>query len=358
MQQGAFPMSSPKTGVLFLNLGGPDCLESVKPFLFNLFADPDIIKLPLSEVFQKPLAAYISNTREHEAQENYKLMGGKSPILEFTQAQADLLKAELAQRGHAVENVYIAMRYWHPFTEAALQQMLKDGIERLIVLPLYPHFSYTSTGSSLNELKRVMEAKNIRFQSLSVVPPYYDHPRFLQAVAELMEQGLNENPWTCPKDEVQIVFSAHSLPVKHVKRTKDPYPDQIYECAKMLCSQYFPNNPWELAYQSKVGKMPWLGPSVDGILHYFAGKQRDNLLLVAISFVSDHVETLVELDAQYIPLANELGIEHCYRAPSLNTHPTFIQAMADLVITELEKTEPPTATFPTFPELLKTQAAS
>lgn len=351
-------MSSPKTGVLLLNLGGPDCLENVKPFLFNLFADPDIIRLPFSEVFQKPLAQYISSTREHEAQQNYRLMGGSSPILKFTQAQGDLLKAELAERGHAIENIYIAMRYWHPFTAEALKQMVKDGIERLIVLPLYPHFSYTSTGSSLNELKRVMTEKNIQFQSLSVVPPYYDHPRYLQAMSELIVQGLAENSWTCPVDEVQIVFSAHSLPVKHVKRTKDPYPDQIYDCAKQLCETYFPKNRWELAYQSKVGKMPWLGPSVEGILHYFSGKKQDNLLLVAISFVSDHVETLVEIDQQYIPLAKELGVQHCYRAPSLNTHPTFIQAMADLVVTELEKTEPATATFPSFPELLNAQTSS
>ena len=351
-------MSSPKTGIVFLNLGGPDCLENVKPFLFNLFADPDIIKLPLSAVFQKPLAKYISDTREHEAQENYKLMGGASPIMKFTQAQADLLKTELAQRGYPIEEIYIAMRYWHPFTEEALDRMVRDGIERLIVLPLYPHFSYTSTGSSLNELKRVMAAKNVQFQNLSVVPPYYDHPRYLQAMSELIAQGLAENNWTCPVEDVQIVFSAHSLPVKHVKRTKDPYPEQIYECAKMLCETYFPQNRWELAYQSKVGKMPWLGPSVDGILHYFAGKNQDNLLLVAISFVSDHVETLVEIDQQYIPLAHELGIQQCYRAPSLNTHPTFIQAMADLVITELEKTEPATNAFPSFPELLNAQASS
>jgi len=349
-------MSSPKTGILFLNLGGPDSLENVKPFLFNLFADPDIIRLPFSAIFQKPLARYISSNREHEAQQNYKMMGGSSPILKFTESQGELLKAELAQRGHSIENVYIAMRYWHPFTEEALDRMVQDGIERLIVVPLYPHFSYTSTGSSLNELKRVMELKNIRFKSISVVPPYFTHPRYVQAMAAQIELGLAQNPWTCAKEDVQIVFSAHGLPLKHVKRTKDPYPEQIYECAKTLCKQYFPDNSWEIAYQSRVGKMPWLGPSVDGILHYFSGKHIDNLLLVAISFVSDHVETLVEIDQQYIPLAHELGIQHCYRAPALNTHPIFIQALGDLVVTELEKTEAQTATFPTFPELLKVQA--
>jgi ferrochelatase len=269
-----------------------------------------------------------------------------------------LLKAELAQRGHAIAGVYIAMRYWHPFTDETLDEMAKDGIERVIVMPLYPHFSYTSTGSSLNELQRVMALKNMHFKSMSVVPPYADYPVYLQAMGEMIAQGLAENNWTCPQEEVQIVFSAHSLPVEHVKRTKDPYPEQIYECAKAIAETYFPNNPWELAFQSQVGRKAWLGPSVDGILHYFSGKRQDNLLLVAISFVSDHVETLVEIDKQYIPLANELGIEHCFRAPALNTHPTFIRALADLTITALEKSQPTTALFPSFPELLNAPATS
>lgn len=349
-------MDTPKTGILFLNLGGPDRLENVKPFLFNLFADPDIIKLPLSFIFQKPLAWYISTKREHEAQENYKLMGGGSPILPFTQAQGEALKAALAQQGQPELPVYIAMRYWHPFTEEAVDQIVKDGIQRLIVVPLYPHFSYTTTGSSLNELKRVMETKGVTLD-LSVVPPYHDHPLYLQAMRECIQEGLDSNPWTCAKDEVQIVFSAHSLPIRHVKRTKDPYPEQIFSCAETIAKTFFPNNPWELAYQSQVGKMPWLGPSTDGILHYFSGKDRDNLLLVALSFVSDHVETLVEIDRQYIPLANELKIEHCYRAPSLNTNPSFIQALAELTLTELRKTNETPLGFPTFPELLKAQAS-
>lgn len=348
-------MSSPKTGILFLNLGGPDSLDNVKPFLFNLFADPDIIKLPFSEIFQKPLAWLISTSREEEAQENYKLMGGSSPILKFTEAQGEALRQALLQQGQPDMDVYIAMRYWHPFTEEAVNRIVKDGIQRLIVMPLYPHFSYTTTGSSLNELKRVLEARNVQLE-LRVVPPYYDHPLYLQAMRECVEEGLNTNEWTCPKEEVQIVFSAHSLPIKHVKRTKDPYPEQIYTCAETIAG-FFPNNPWELAYQSQVGNMQWLGPSTDGILHYFAGQNRDNILVVALSFVSDHVETLVEIDCQYLPLAHALGMKHAYRAPSLNTNATFIQALAELTITELEKQQETPRQFPTFPELLKAQAS-
>jgi ferrochelatase len=344
-----------KTGILFLNLGGPDSLESVKPFLFNLFADPDIIKLPLSFIFQKPLAWLISTKREELAQENYALMGGRSPILPFTQAQGEALKQSLIQRGQPDMPVYIAMRYWHPFTDEAVDQILKDGIQRLIVVPLYPHFSYTTTGSSLNELKRVMDLKQVQLD-ISVVPPYYDHPTYLQAMKECVEEGLNTHPWTCSRDEVQILFSAHSLPIRHVKRTKDPYPEQIYSCAETIATRFFPNNPWELAYQSQVGKMPWLGPATEGVLPYFAANNRDNILMVALSFVSDHVETLVEIDQEYIPLAHELGIQHCYRAPSLNTNPSFIQALTELVLAQLENTENPFP-FSSFPELLKAQAS-
>lgn len=347
-------MSSPKTGILFLNLGGPDCLESVKPFLFNLFADPDIIKLPLSFIFQKPLAWLISTKREEEAQENYELMGGGSPILPFTEAQAEALKQELIKRGQPEMTVYIAMRYWHPFTEEAVDQIVKDGVQRLIVVPLYPHFSYTTTGSSLNELKRVLDLKGVKLD-ISVVPPYHDHPLYLEAMRQCVAEGLDSNEWTCPKEEVQILFSAHSLPVRHVKRTKDPYPEQIYACAEAIAS-FFPNNPWELAYQSQVGKMQWLGPATEGVLPYFAANNRDNILMVALSFVSDHVETLVEIDKQYIPLAHELGIQHCYRAPSLNTNASFIQALAELTIAELEKENKNPLPFATFPEFMKAQA--
>ncbi|WP_373533014.1 ferrochelatase [Vampirovibrio sp.] len=349
-------MPSSKTGILFLNLGGPDNLESVKPFLFNLFADPDIIKLPLSFIFQKPLAWLISTKREELAQENYALMGGGSPILPFTIAQGEALKQALMQRGQPEMPIYIAMRYWHPFTEEAVDQIVKDGIQRLIVVPLYPHFSYTTTGSSLNELKRVLDAKGVQLD-ISVVPPYHDHPTYLQAMQECIEEGLNAHPWTCPKNEVQLLFSAHSLPIRHVKRTKDPYPEQIYSCAETIATRFFPHNPWELAYQSQVGKMPWLGPATEGVLPYFAANNRDNILMVALSFVSDHVETLVEIDQEYIPLARELGIQHCYRAPSLNTNASFIQALAELTLVQLEAQENPFP-FSSFPELLKAQASA
>ncbi len=345
-------MPSAKTGILLLNMGGPDTPDNVRHFLFNLFSDPDIIRLPFSEIFQKPLAWYITATRAHEARKNYELMGGASPILQWSQAQADAVKAELETRGYGPINVYVAMRYWHPLTADVVDQIIRDGIEQLVVIPLYPHFSYTTTGSSINELKRCLAARQSNIPLL-IVSQYANHPIYQKAVAETIEAGLNNSTWSCKQEDVHILFSAHSLPKKHIKRTQDPYPDQIFASAKNIMQTYFPNNPWDLAYQSQVGDMPWLGPYTDSVLHYFSVEQKENILLVAVSFVSDHIETLVEIDQQYIPLAHQLGITHCHRAPALNTSPTFIQALTALAMTELDSIP----TGGVFPDLFKEQPA-
>jgi ferrochelatase len=346
-----------KTGILLLNMGGPETLDDVQPFLYNLFSDPDIIKLPFSAIFQKPLAWRISTSRLEEAKRNYALMGGGSPILKFSRAQADALQAELKNRGYGKLPVYIAMRYWHPLTDETVSQIQKDGIERLVVIPLYPHFSYTTTGSSLNELKRVLDNRGMRLD-LSIVTSYWDHPIYQKAVAETIQQAMAQNQWSCPPEKIQLLFTAHSLPMKHIKRTKDPYPEQIFACARQIVETYFPNNEWDLCYQSQVGKMVWLGPQTDGVLHYYAAKKIDNVLMVAISFVSDHIETLVEIDKLYLPLATELGIPHCHRAPALNTHPTFIKMLAACVMTELDTQNKAKDGPAIFPELLKAQAVA
>lgn len=348
------PNSSPKTGIVLLNMGGPDSLEAVKPFLFNLFSDPDIIRLPLSGLLQKPLAWWIVNRRGEEAKKNYAEMGGHSPILPYTEQQARLLGERLAEAGHPLP-VYIAMRYWHPFTEAAVEQMRADGIERLVVLPLYPHFSYTTSGSSLNALRRVMTEQGLNIPT-AVIPYFYEQPDYQAALTESIRECLAANTWDCEPTQVRILFSAHSLPLKHVERTGDPYPDQIYETARAVMTRDFPGHPWDICYQSKVGKMPWLGPDVEGILHFYAGKRQDNILMVPVSFVSEHVETLVEIDKLYLPLAKELGIQHIARASAMNERPRFIESLAQLVLAELRQ-ETPLSTQPVpIAELLARQA--
>ena len=344
-------MTTPaKTAVMLLSMGGPDSLEAVKPFLFNLFSDPDIIRLPLSFLFQKPLAWLIVNNRGEEAKRNYGQMGGKSPQLPITLEQRDALRAELKSRGHDMP-VYVAMRYWHPFTEEAVAQAVQDGITELIVLPLYPHYSYTTTGSSINALRRVL-AKQAPHITTKTACSYHTHPKYLSAVAETIRHALDNNAWGCPAEKVQILFSAHGLPVNHVKRTKDPYPEQILECVQSLMQVHFAGQPWELAFQSRVGKMQWLGPYTDGVLSFFAGKNIDNVLMVPVSFVSDHVETLVEMDIQFVELAKDQGIKHIHRASALNTNQQFIQCLANLVEVQINS-EPDDLSMPVTPKTLE-----
>ncbi|MGE0199914.1 MAG: ferrochelatase [Candidatus Melainabacteria bacterium] len=326
-----------KTGILFLNMGGPDTLADVRPFLINLFSDPDIIRLPLSFLFQKPLARWIVSRRGKEAEHNYRLLGGGSPQLARTREQADALHDRLKEMGHDLP-VFIAMRYWQPDTETTLRRMQEDGIEQVVVVSMYPQFSYTTTGSSLNELRRVMRRMNLDWP-LSIVGGYHHQADYQTAFTQTIHDGLNAHAaaWTCPPEDVHILFSAHSLPLRHIKRTKDPYPDLIFNCARRTMESNFPANPWDLCYQSKVGNMPWLGPYTESALQYLAAKNCQNVLVVPISFVCDHIETLVEIDLQYLPLAREMGIPTIHRAPTLNKHPMFIEALAGMVSEKLQR---------------------
>lgn len=327
----------PKRGIVFFNLGGPDSLDAVEPFLYNLFSDPDIIKLPMSFLLQKPLAKFISSTRSPEVKESYHKMGGRSPILPLTESQAECVRAKLLEMTGEDLPVIIAMRYWHPFTEEAIDEITRLGLNELILFPLYPHYSLTTTGSSVNEFNKVLEKRGITHLKTKLVDPYYNHPDYLAAFAETMTDGLNQFEWSCPKEEVTILFSAHSLPKKFVERSQDVYPAQILEHCQLVMKQYFPNNPWELGFQSKVGKMPWLGPDTEGVLHYFAANNVDNILMVPISFVSDHLETLFEIDMLYLGLAKELQIPNANRSPALNSRPRFIQAMANVILPYLSE---------------------
>jgi protoporphyrin/coproporphyrin ferrochelatase len=318
-----------KKGVLLLNLGGPDSLQAVKPFLYNIFADPGLFPIPFFTWPQKLLAWMISQAREKMAVDAYRQMGGKSPILELTKAQAEALEAQLKSEGLDI-SVYIGMRYWHPFIEKAVDQMLADGVEEIIVLPLYPQFSLTTTGSSIEELKRVLEVKK-RDMPLSIIEQYHTHPDYQSAVASVIQEAFSENPWQCPSEEIMLLFSAHSLPKAFVEKTGDIYPQQISETIEQLMAKFFPQQPWKLCFQSKIGNIPWLDPYTDTVLREFAQQGTDNILIIPISFVSDHIETLYEIDLLYRPLAQRLGISHCYRTKSLNTHPLFIKVLSRLV---------------------------
>jgi protoporphyrin/coproporphyrin ferrochelatase len=317
-----------RVGVLLLNLGGPDQLEDVRPFLFNLFSDPEIIRLPFSWL-QKPLAWLISTSRAKKSQENYKLIGGGSPLRRITEEQAQALQAALRDRGQDAQ-VYIGMRYWHPFTEEAIARIKRDGIERLVILPLYPQFSISTSGSSFRLLEKLwQEDPALQKIDYTVIPSWYKRPGYLKAMAQLIAQELDQLP---NPDEAHIFFSAHGVPLSYVEEAGDPYQQEIEECTELIMRTLNRSNPYTLAYQSRVGPVEWLKPYTEEAIPELAEQGVQTLVVVPVSFVSEHIETLEEIDIEYRELAEESGIHHFQRVPALNTHSVFIDELADVVL--------------------------
>ncbi|AFZ35366.1 ferrochelatase [Stanieria cyanosphaera PCC 7437] len=321
-----------RVGVLLLNLGGPEKIEDVRPFLYNLFSDPEIIRLPWQGL-QKPLAWLISTLRAKKSQANYLQIGGGSPLLQITEAQAEALTAKLSELGQNVK-VYIGMRYWHPFTEEAIAQIEKDRLEKVVILPLYPQFSISTSGSSFRVLEEMWKTDpHLQQIKYTLIPSWYDAPGYLEAMADLITQELNqfEHP-----EQVRIFFSAHGVPVSYVEEAGDPYQKEIEECTRLIMQTLKRPNQYTLAYQSRVGPVEWLKPYTEDALQELGEQQVKDLLVVPISFVSEHIETLQEIDIEYREVAEEAGIENFRRVPALNTHPRFIESLAQLVIDSVD----------------------
>ncbi|HAG82706.1 MAG TPA: ferrochelatase [Cyanobacteria bacterium UBA12227] len=319
-------------GVLLLNLGGPETLEDVRPFLFNLFSDPEIIRLRFSWM-QSPLAWLISTMRAKKSQENYRQIGGGSPLRYITEAQAQALQEQLKQKGTEA-NVYVGMRYWHPFTEEAIARIKRDAIEQLVIFPLYPQFSISTSGSSFRLLEKLwQEDPSLQRIEHTVIPSWYQQPGYLQAMAQLIAQELDQfaNP-----DQVHIFFSAHGVPLSYVTEAGDPYQEEIEKCTALIMKTLNRSNPHTLAYQSRVGPVEWLKPYTEEAIAELGSQGVKDVVVVPISFVSEHIETLQEIDIEYRELAEESGIENFQRVPALNTHPIFIDSLATLVIEALE----------------------
>jgi ferrochelatase len=321
-----------RVGVLLLNLGGPDKLEDVGPFLYNLFSDPEIIRLPFRWL-QKPLAWLISSRRTQKSQENYKQIGGGSPLRRITEAQADALQEQLQALGQEV-SVYVGMRYWHPYTEEAIARITQDNIERLVILPLYPQFSISTSGSSFRLLEKLWQ-ENPKLQSIdyTVIPSWYKQRGYLQAMADLISQELDQ---LSHPEQAHIFFSAHGVPKSYVQEAGDPYQQEIEECTYLIMQTLNRDNYYTLAYQSRVGPVEWLQPYTEDAIQELGKKGVEDLVVVPISFVSEHIETLQEIDIEYRELAEESGIHHFRRVPALNTNPVFIRSLADLVIEALK----------------------
>lgn len=315
-------------GVVLFQLGGPDSLDAVQPFLYNLFCDPDIIDLPLAFLFRKRLANYISTKRAPKVQELYKRIGGKSPILKLTNRQARALEQELNKTISA--KVYIAMRYWHPRTESVIEHISNDGVERIVLLPLYPHFSKTTTGSSLNEWHRVLTKYNLNGIPTTLVEQYCDHPLYVQAIVHNINRALKRVK-ASERQNVHLVFSAHGTPIKLVKEG-DPYSHQIKKTYEAVITEGRFGLEHHLCFQSKVGPQKWLEPSLDQTIERLAEEKVSHILVIPIAFVSDHIETLSEINLEAKEEAKELGVKYFDIMPALHTNPLFIKALADVVL--------------------------
>jgi ferrochelatase len=321
-------MTQEKIGVVLLNLGGPDTLDAVEPFLNNLFNDPDIIDFPGSFLIRRWLAKQISTRRAPKVAEQYKKIGGGSPLKAHTLKQAEFLEAKLNQ--HFPAKVYTAMRYWKPFTQDALDEIERDGIKRVVLLPLYPQFSKATTESSLKEWKRQLQQRPQLNLDWTLVEKYHDFPPYIDAFVERIEQGLERFPEE-KREQVHIVFSAHGTPMKLV-RQGDPYSRQIAETVNKVIDQGGFSHEWSLCYQSKVGPQKWLTPSTPDMIEDLGGRGIKDMLIVPIAFASDHLETLFELGIEYRKLADKFGVEQYEVTAGLNDSAKFIDALAQLVI--------------------------
>ncbi|XP_061374900.1 ferrochelatase-2, chloroplastic isoform X2 [Gastrolobium bilobum] len=334
--QSSSHVAEEKVGVLLLNLGGPETLNDVQPFLFNLFADPDIIRLPrLFRFLQRPLAKLISVLRAPKSKEGYAAIGGGSPLRKITDDQALAIKMALEAKG-LPSNVYVGMRYWYPFTEEAVQQIKRDGITRLVVLPLYPQFSISTTGSSIRVLQHMFrEDAYLSRLPVSIINSWYQREGYIKSMADLIEKELRS--FSEPK-EAMIFFSAHGVPVSYIEDAGDPYRDQMEECIFLIMQELKArgiSNEHILAYQSRVGPVQWLKPYTDEVLVELGQKGVKSLVAVPVSFVSEHIETLEEIDMEYKELALDSGIKNWARVPALGVTASFITDLADAVIEAL-----------------------
>ena len=319
-------MTAPRrrVAVVLFNLGGPDSLEAVKPFLYNLFRDPAIIGLPWP--FRQLVARLISTTREKSAQANYAIMGGASPLVPETQAQAGALEARFADDAQVEVKTFLAMRYWKPFTEDAAKAVTAYAPDEVVLLPLYPQFSTTTSDSSLKAWNAAYRGPG-RVRTVCCWPVLSG---FLATQADNIRR-LGEGV----EAPLRVLFSAHGLPQKIVD-AGDPYQWQVEQTCGAVGERLGPGWDWQVCYQSRVGPLKWLGPSTPEALQQ-AAEEGKGVIVVPIAFVSEHVETLVELDHEYAELAQTLALPVYLRAPAVSVAPLFIDDLAALVRRALDR---------------------
>ena len=316
-----------KKAIILFNLGGPDKIENVEPFLFNLFNDPAILNLPT--FLRYPLAKLISNRRAPVAKKIYEELGGASPILELTKEQSDALEKKINQDQEIDEyKCFIVMRCWHPRAEQVIKEVQFFDPEEVILMPLYPQYSAATSGSSIKEWKDVCKKNQYKVKT-STICCYPTDQNFVKAHTKEILKKIKD------LKNFKLIFSAHGLPEKNIKKG-DPYQWQVEQSVKKIVEELnIENLDWILSYQSRVGPLKWIGPSTEDII-IKNSKIGKHIVLVPIAFVSEHSETLVELDIEYKELADANGCKNYTRVPALGTNEDFIKTMSDLIIKKNE----------------------
>jgi ferrochelatase len=316
-----------RIAIILFQLGGPDGQAAVEPFLYRLFCDPDIINFPGAFLARKPLAKLISTTRSKIVRQHYAEIGGGSPIRRLTEQQAAALQQEV--QPYISARTIVAMRYWYPDTQEAIATLQSAPYDELVLLPLYPHFSFATAGSSLKEWNRLYKPQ----VPVHLVDHFYDHPDYIAAIVDRVNSVLQRlsNP-----DEVHLLFSAHGLPLTLVEKG-DPYPKQIQETVQLVMQLGSWRNPHRLGFQSKVGPQKWLQPSLDETIDRLAQSGVKRLVVIPVSFLTEHIETLHEINIEAREHAESLGITEFHMMPALNDSPLLIRALADLALRAVGK---------------------
>ncbi len=312
-----------KKAVILFNLGGPDNLENVEPFLFNLFNDPAILNLP--SFFRYPLAKLIANRRAPTAKKIYEELGGSSPILKLTKEQANALELKLNKNDKLSDyKCFVVMRCWHPRAANVIKDVINYNPEEIILMPLYPQYSAATSGSSIKEWNDICKKNNLKVKT-STICCYPTDKNFIQAHKEEIIKKINNIK------NFKLIFSAHGLPEKNIRKG-DPYQWQVEQSVhEIVKSLNIKDLDWILSYQSRVGPLKWIGPSTEDIIVEYS-KLEKHIILVPIAFVSEHSETLVELDIEYKELAKKNGCKNYSRVPALGVNKYFIKSLSELII--------------------------
>ena len=311
------------TAILLCNMGGPDSLESVRPYLKNIFLDPDLIQIPIRGALRGKFAEYLATKRAPKSMKIFEAIGGSSPLLKITQEQATKLQQRLRAQNHDVR-VFPAMRYWHPFIEDVWQRVHAESFESVVVLSMYPFYSNSTTGSIVRLVEELQRRQPV--QRLDIIDRFGDNPLFIEAIAAQIRESVSKAHSKAP---FRVLLSAHSLPLRHIKKG-DPYENEILFAMDALHIKLSSDVQLHLSYQSKIGPVKWLGPSTEEKLQELATLSHE-LWVYPFGFVTDNSETLYEIGQLYKNIALESDVEFYHRIDALNDHDTFINALAMLI---------------------------